>query len=145
MPGRPPKPTNLLQLTGAFAKNPQRLRDRAGEPVPAGKLGAPPRFWRPKRGQIGPEVAPELCKIWREVAKMAPWLTSGDRIAVELLCRLLLKVRQGIIGTGEINALKGLCNSCGLDPSGRAKIDTSAIGSKAATADPRDAFAAKRG
>jgi len=59
-----------------------------------------------------------------------------------------LKARQGVIRPGEMNVLRALCNSCGLDPSGRAKIDTSAAGVKsgrgAKLADPRDAFAAKR-
>jgi hypothetical protein len=155
MAGRPPKPTKLLELTGAFKRNPKRLAERAGEPVPIGPLGPTPRHWRVKRENPVAELKPAqmaeivhldaLRKMWKEVSRMAPWLTSGDRIAVELLCGLLLKARLGGIKPSEINVLRGLCNACGLDPSGRAKIDTSAPGVKGAKAvDPRDAFAARQ-
>jgi hypothetical protein len=149
---RPPKPTNLLQLSGAFKNHPERLAKRAGEPVPDGKLGSPPRNWRAKKVNPGSETygaemaevlrLQMLSKIWKEVSKMAPWLTSADRYAVEDICHLRLLARSGVIRPGERNVLRALMNSCGLDPSGRAKINTGAVGGAAAKAvDPRDAFA----
>jgi len=42
---RPRKPTNLLELTGAYHKNPQRRREREGEPIAPGPLGGPPEKW----------------------------------------------------------------------------------------------------
>jgi hypothetical protein len=141
---RPRKPTNLLELTGAFKNHPSRLAARAGEPIPTGPLGLVPRHWWAKVEDPDYGRCQQLCRIWKEIGKIAPWLTSGDRIAVELICVLLLKARQGGIRPGEMNVLKGLCNACGLDPSGRARIDTSAIGGKVAKLiDPRDAFAAR--
>lgn len=37
--GRPRKPTNVLEFTGAFDKNPQRKAARANEPTPAAAAG----------------------------------------------------------------------------------------------------------
>lgn len=45
MAGRPPKPTELLLLTGAGRKNPKRIKAREGEPTPPGPIGAPPGKW----------------------------------------------------------------------------------------------------
>jgi hypothetical protein len=145
MAGRPPKPTNLLELTGAFKKNPKRLAERAGEPVPHGPLGPTPRHWWVKREDAAYERYHALSKLWREVSKLAPWLTSGDRFAVEQFCELLLMARQGTINVGERMIMKSIGSACGLDPSGRVKIRTAAPDKKAGeVVDPRDAFE-KRG
>jgi len=145
MPGRPPKPTNLLELTGAFRTDPQRLAKRAGEPRPKGPLGTPPKHWRVKPDAEGFDEAQDLCKIWKEVSKMAPWLTNSDRHTVEDICVLRRLARLGTIRPGERNVLRSLNNACGLDASGRAKLDISPAalaGEK--KVDPRDAFVAAR-
>jgi hypothetical protein len=45
MAGRPPKPTNLLAITGQLARNPKRYESRKGEPRPDGALGPAPAQW----------------------------------------------------------------------------------------------------
>jgi hypothetical protein len=47
MAGRPPNPTNLQAINGAFKKNPKRARAREGEPRPTGPLGPAPQRWEP--------------------------------------------------------------------------------------------------
>jgi hypothetical protein len=149
MAGRPPKPSNLLELSGAFKKNPKRKAARSGEPVPSGPLGAPPAQWMIESPEaFGYQKAAELRQIWTEIASMAPWLTSADRHTVEDICVLRLKARKDTIKPGERNVLRALNNSCGLDASGRAKINTFPTTPRQAVAsDPRDAYerGAKRG
>jgi len=60
MAGRPPKPTELLLLTGAGRKNPARIKARAGEPVPPALKITPPEEWtdfRPLQGDVSRLVA----------------------------------------------------------------------------------------
>src|SRR5580704_6803917 len=45
MAGRPPNPTALQLLKGADKKNPKRIRERAGEPVPPDIKVQPPDEW----------------------------------------------------------------------------------------------------
>jgi hypothetical protein len=47
MAGRPRKPTNLLEMSGALKKNPKRAKAHAGEPRPDGLLSEPPERWKP--------------------------------------------------------------------------------------------------
>jgi hypothetical protein len=78
MPAR--KPTKLLDISGAFKKNPQRRRD--AEPTSSGPLGDPP------------ERLPEAAlPFWHELVAMAPTgvLQQSDRWAVELAARLMCK------------------------------------------------------
>jgi hypothetical protein len=46
MAGRPPKPTNVLAITGQLARNPKRYESRKGEPKPTGELGPAPDRWQ---------------------------------------------------------------------------------------------------
>jgi hypothetical protein len=141
---QPRKPTNLLELTGAFKNHPSRLAARNGEPVPDGPLGSAPRHWWVKHDHPNYAQCQELCKLWREVSRMAPWLTSADRHTVEDVCDLRLKARQGTIRPGERNVLRALSNACGLDPSGRLRINCDPVVPKAARiVDPRDVFGAR--
>lgn len=140
MAGRPPKPTNLLELTGAYKKNPKRAAARAGEPRSTEPLGDPPAHWKVEPSEFGYQKAVKLRDIWKEVAEMAPWLTSSDRHTVEDICVLRLKARDNSIKPGERNVLRALNNSCGLDASGRTRINTFPAAPPEVAGDPRDAF-----
>jgi hypothetical protein len=66
MPAR--KPTRLLEISGAFKKDPQRRRNH--EPIPSGPLGDPPGF------------LPEPVKAcWRELNAMIPRACLRSAIA----------------------------------------------------------------
>jgi hypothetical protein len=142
MAGRPRKPTNLLKLTGYFEKHPERLAARESAPVPAGELGEPPAHFNVKKGAEGCDQAAELAGIWREVAEMAPWLTSGDRYTVEDICELRWRARHRVITPSERNTLKQLSSTCGLDSVGRARLGTTipAAERKEPMIDPRDEY-----
>lgn len=79
---RPRKPTNVLELTGAFKKDPQRRREDA-EPV--GELTAPPAH-----------INGAVLHAWKEIAKYAPRdvLTNSDRLSLELAANLLAQFRN---------------------------------------------------
>jgi phage terminase small subunit len=81
---RPRKPTSLLELSGAFAKNPTRRRP--AEPRDDRPLGDPPT-----------RLPAAAVPYWREIASLAPArvLCAADRLAVELAARLMLKACQG--------------------------------------------------
>lgn len=65
--GRPPTPTNILEMRGDFKKNPKTRR--ATEPKPDKPLGYPP-------GRLQPEVK----KAWREINKHC--LSTGVLTAI---------------------------------------------------------------
>jgi len=110
---RPRKPTALLELTGAFAKDPQRRRP--DEPKPNGPLGQPPPAF---------DNEPGLTAIWHELAAMVPAnvLATSDHWLVELACRTMQKVRKDTALASERNLLLSCLSRMGLTPSDRSKI-----------------------
>lgn len=108
---RPRTPTAVLEARGAFKKNPQRRKARAGEPKPAGGVGAPPDYLSERRQNI-----------WHELALQAPWLTVSDRVTLEIATSLLSEFRRGRMSNEALNTLLRTTSKLGLDPSGRAKV-----------------------
>ena len=78
------KPTELLELSGVFQRNPNRRRPV--EPKSPHPVGEP-----------HPSMAEDKRACWREFVSDAPAgvLTSGDRWALERLCCLQAKSRRG--------------------------------------------------
>lgn len=109
---RPSKPTAVLELVGAFKKNPQRKR--VNEPRPTAGIG---------KFTDGPTTVPE---IWDEiVAQTVPGvMTISDRVALEIVCRLLAEIRinPNDISVGKATALCNLLGRFGLTPADRAKV-----------------------
>jgi hypothetical protein len=139
MGGRPPKPNNLLELSGAFAKNPQRYAARKSNPL--GPLGRPPAHWLKLTEAMTLEKSAELIGVWREVSRVAPWLTCADRFAVEDICVLRVKARGTDIKSSERSITLSLMTACGLTPAGRMRINTDPVAPKGGQViDPRDAF-----
>ncbi len=110
---RPRKPTAVLELTGAFRKDPQRKRARSAEPVPTGEIGdAPVHF------------DAQLAAIWYEVISLIPAgvPTAADRIIVELTCSLVHGLRNGTSERGDKALLRSCLASLGMTPAERSKI-----------------------
>lgn len=128
---RPRKPSAILELTGAFKKNPQRKRARASEPVPTGGVGLPPAHFDAN-----------LSAIWYEVISMIPAgvPTASDRIIVELTCSLILGLRHHTSERGDKALLKSCLASMGMSPAERSKIS---IPKKAEELDDLGALAAE--
>jgi len=111
--GRPRKPTPVLELTGAFKKDPQRRRD--AEPVCEGPLGDPPLTW---------DNDEELRSIWKEIVSITPAgvLTRADRLIVEMICITMKRVRSGHALLGEMRLLMTGLGKLGLTPADRSKV-----------------------
>ena len=111
---RPRKPTKILQFTGAFAKNPQRAAERAGEPqdTPPINDGAPDWMTEPEK------------KAWRWVIAHAHpgVLTTADSGIVELTAQLRALVVQHIADSKDRAQLRTCYNDLGMTPASRSKV-----------------------
>ncbi|MEQ1930976.1 MAG: hypothetical protein ABL957_10675 [Parvularculaceae bacterium] len=79
---RPRTPSNVLELKGAFDKNPQRRRE---DPKVDLGLGEPPEYFEA-----------EERAIWEEIAGQAPEgvLAKSDRLCIEMLVPMVLRLRR---------------------------------------------------
>ncbi|HEN8733336.1 TPA: hypothetical protein U8207_001723 [Pseudomonas putida] len=109
---RPRKPTNVLELTGAFKKDPQRRREDA-EPV--GELTAPPAH-----------INGAVLHAWKEIAKYAPRdvLTNSDRLTLELAANLLAQFRTNPLDfpAAKLVRLEAMLGKFGMTPADRSKV-----------------------
>ena len=109
---RPRKPTAVLTLVGALKKNPQRKRKN--EPKPTAGIG---KFT---------EGSTDISEIWNEVVSQVASgvLTISDRLALELVCRLIAEIRlkPDEISVGKVTALCNLLGRFGLTPADRSKV-----------------------
>lgn len=125
---RPRKPTNVLQLAGAFKKDPQRAAARANEPKPTGPIGDPP---------AGTDA--EVARVWREIVEEAPpgVLTNADRGVLLLMAKLRLHAEVGdpfiaddgttfetvrIYDTKRLTLLLRCYTELGMTPASRSKV-----------------------
>jgi hypothetical protein len=111
--GRPPKPTKVLELSGAFKKDPKRKRERANEPTTKGPLGSFP---------VGRGLTQEDAYNW--ITEKAPLgvLKDSDEIFVVLVSVLLCKVMTGKAKAADHQLLSTSLGKLGMNPSDRAKI-----------------------
>ncbi len=109
---RPRKPTNVLELTGAFKKDPQRRRQDAES---AGELTAPP-----------PHINGAVLHAWNEIAQYAPRdvLTDSDRISLEIAANLLAQFRADPteFPGAKLVRLEALLGKFGMTPADRSKV-----------------------
>ncbi len=105
------KPVELLELAGTFRDNPKRRR--AIGPKSDRELGRPPAY-----------LSSAEKAVWTEIASIVPagLLTSGDRIAVELLARLVSKMRLDWLNGSELGILTGLLARMGMSPADRSRV-----------------------
>ena len=108
---RPRKPTAQLEMSGAFDKNPARGLARANEPRPSGELGNPPSY-----------LSKLEKKIWKDIRKSAPWIKSADAFALEAVCRLTAKMREGNMKAADYSCMRSLLAALGLTPGDRSKV-----------------------
>ena len=126
--GRPRTPSKVLEMRGAFDKNPQRKR--SDEPKPKAGLGNPPK-----------QLAPGAKAVWKELAKHAPEGVFGDsdRIAVEIASVLLAEFREdpAEFSAARMARLDSLLGRFGMTPADRSKVVVDKGGEKE---DPWDAL-----
>lgn len=143
----PRKPTKILEMQGAYKKNPQRAKARENEPVVHGDIGPPPDCFMPKDGFDGGS-RPEYRALWHElIADAAPGvLNRSHRWWLETACRMKFKERHGTAKTGDTAALQKALAGMGMNPAAQSTVNggaftpaggTSALGKLAARAQSR--------
>jgi hypothetical protein len=117
-------PTEILELNGAFEKNPKRKR--AVGPKSKHPVGNPPEHL--DEGEKA---------IWYEITMKAPAgiLTLPDGFSLEILCQLLAKSRARSISDAQRNQLIKLLSLFRFSPADRSRIGAST------DAPPDDPFA----
>jgi phage terminase small subunit len=130
---RPRKPTAALELSGAFAHNPDRKRARANEPVPIGALGDPP------------EHLDELHKnMWRLMAAEAHWLTSADAFMFEIAVKYMMRFKIGSTDSKCDALLINVLNKLGFGPAERSKISAPGAKKENESEKPKSVFARRK-
>lgn len=111
---RPRKPTNVLQLAGAFKQNPQRAAAREKEPEPDGEIGDPPEWL----SEIERGCWIELVGLCHEGV-----LCSADRPFMEYAARVWAQIRseKGIDPKLGIR-FETVCARLGMTPADRSKV-----------------------
>ena len=110
---RPRKPTKLHVVQGTLRTT--RHRDRENEPEIIEPLGGPPVGW---------PIAAKL--LWAELSDLIPPGVAGksDRLAFELLCRLVGSMRDGTEGLTAALAgqIRAACGAFGMTPADRSRV-----------------------
>ena len=115
------KPTEVLELTGAFLDNPARRRlPGPKSPYP---IGEPPEH-----------LAADESATWLEFCTHAPAgvLTAGDRWVLEMAARLMAKSRREGLLAAELGHLRACLTELGASPASRSRVQ--AVGPAAAPA-----------
>ena len=105
------KPTKILELSGAFKKNPNRVR--ANEPQPERLIGECPNH-----------LSDEHKVIWNEIVdKCADGvLTCQDELALEIVVKGVHQMRHGDISGAEMDRLFKQIGKFGMNPSERSNV-----------------------
>ena len=108
---RPRKPTEILKLNGAFKENPNRTRPVGAKSKRA--LGMPPK-----------RLSEAELEVWVEIEGNAAdgVLTSADRYVLELMARLVARLRADWLTGAEMSQLTWCISHLGMTPSDRSKV-----------------------
>jgi hypothetical protein len=112
--GRPPKATKVLELNGAYKKNPQRRKDRANEPQTTGPLP-------PYPGSMEGRTQEDAYNL---IVASAPLgvLTDADLLTVLEMSRLLFLSWNDACTASERHLLLTMLGKLGMNPSDRARL-----------------------
>jgi hypothetical protein len=101
--GKTRTPTAVLELRGAFRRNPNRRRKF--EPRISTALPEPP-----------PRLPKPVKSAWLEMQGRGYWLTSADRFLVEIAATLMARYRFEEIKSGDVSQLIQLLGRLGFAP-----------------------------
>jgi len=110
--GRTRTPTAVLELRGAFKRNPDRLRARKNEPLVTTALPQPPL-----------NLPKPVNSAWLEMQLRGWWLTSADRFLVEIAATLMAAYRGDQLKSGDVSQLIGLLGKIGFSPKERGTLN----------------------
>lgn len=112
---RPRKPSNVLELKGAFAKDPKRGVARENEPEPVGVIGDAPAYL---------DESERAC--WKEIVGMCHVgsLCAADALIVEHGARVLAALRANPVyeDVKLMVRLEATLGKLGLTPADRSKV-----------------------
>jgi phage terminase small subunit len=111
---RPRKPTNVLELKGAFRVNPERGVARRNEPEPVGDVGEPPD-----------RLSDFEKECWRELVTLghAGVLCAADRPFLEYGASVMAEIRtQRPIDPKLGIRFETVCARLGMTPADRSKV-----------------------
>jgi hypothetical protein len=100
---RPRTPTAILELRGAFQRNPNRLKARKSEPLVTTPLPDPPEC-----------LSTAAAEAWSEMQSRGYWLTSADRFLVQIAATLIARFRLNRLTHGHVSVLIGLLGKLGF-------------------------------
>lgn len=122
---RPRLPNLKAEVSGAVAKNAGRFKDRKG-----------PKRTRPL-GEPYANMSDDEKRVWVELSGDMPWLHSGHRIMVRMVCHHAARLNSGEeFGTKATTALSSLLSKLGATPVDETKVTHSDDGD----AEPEDRF-----
>lgn len=106
------KPSNVLELAGAFVHNPNRRRV---DPVPHGPIGK-----APKQGPI------TFAKAWALIVAQCPdgVLADRDRVWVEVAASLFVQFRSDPAGMhpAKLSRLTAMLAALGMSPADASRV-----------------------
>jgi hypothetical protein len=91
---RPRIPTALLELRGAFERNPNRRRARQGEPLVTAPLPDAPSH-----------LSDEATPAWRQMKQRGYWLRRADQFLVEIAATLVARFKAGELTHGHVSVM----------------------------------------
>jgi len=111
--GRTPYPKAVLRIKGVDKTHPERFRIRENEPENVNPVGDPPE-----------NLSGSERKIWMRIVEesITGVLGQADRIAVELACKLYVRVDEGTATGVDYNQLIKLLSQFGMTPADRSKL-----------------------
>ena len=109
---RPRTPTTVLELRGAFKRNPNRKRDRQHEPLVTTPLPEPPAY-----------LTADTTAAWSEMKSCGYWLTSADKFLVEIAATLMSRYRGDELKSADTSLLIGLLGKIGFSPKERGALN----------------------
>jgi hypothetical protein len=124
---RPRKPAKVLELSGAFRKNPARKKARAAELKIGTPLGPPPKEWVEKAPNS--QRCADLMETWYQVIAqdILGVLNCSHWLLVKSTCYLMYKIDQASRGYGKASsgdhaALKSNLRAMGQTPEDSARV-----------------------
>lgn len=113
-------PTRVLEMSGAYDKNPSRAKERENEPRPTEPIGSPPSDFLKEHSL----EAERLLKAWNDIINMVPEgvLTSADHGHVEMTARVMVRTRLYGAQSSDFALLDKLLGKMGCNPADRSKV-----------------------
>ncbi|MFY9952379.1 hypothetical protein [Bradyrhizobium sp.] len=108
----PRTPTAVLELRGAFRRNPNRLKDRKYEPIVVTPLPKPSKY-----------LTKAAMAAWTEMESWGFWLTSADQFLVAIAATLIARYRIDELKSGDVSLLIGLLGKLGFSPRERGALN----------------------